>query len=97
VHLVVGDSRTAEPPPSPPSVVFVDGDHTYEGARADYERWSELVAPGGHLLFHDAVDVGGYGNHYPGIARLVEEATRSDRRFERQPDTGSIAHFIRTA
>jgi predicted O-methyltransferase YrrM len=97
VQLVVGDSRVAEPPPRPPHVVFVDGDHTYEGARADHERWSELLAPGGHLLFHDAVDVGGYGNHYPGIAQLVEEIARDDRRFERQPDTGSIAHFVRTA
>jgi predicted O-methyltransferase YrrM len=97
VELVVGDSRVAEPPPQPPSVVFVDGDHTYEGARADHRRWSELLASGGHLLFHDAVDAGGYGNHYPGIAQLVGEIERDDRRFERQPDTGSIAHFVRVA
>jgi predicted O-methyltransferase YrrM len=97
VHLVVGDSRTAEPPARAPRVVFVDGDHTYEGAKADHERWSALVAPGGHLLFHDAVDSGGYGNHYPGIARLVAEIERDDRRFERQPDSGSIAHFTRAA
>jgi predicted O-methyltransferase YrrM len=97
VHLVVGDSRVAEAPPRAPALVFVDGDHTYEGARADYERWSELVAPGGDLLFHDAVDTGGYGNHYPGIARLVAEIERDDRRFERRPDTGSIAHFTRAA
>ena len=95
VHLVVGDSRTVEPPPRPCALVFVDGDHTYEGARADHERWSELVAPGGHLLFHDAVDVGGYGNHYPGIAQLVGEIERDDKRFARQPDAGSIAHFTR--
>ena len=94
VHLVVGDSRTVDPPPRPCALVFVDGDHTYEGARADYERWSALVAPGGHLLFHDAVDSGGYGNHYPGIAGLMAEVER-DARFERQPDTGSIAHFAR--
>ncbi len=97
VHLVVGDSRTAEPPPRACAVVFVDGDHTYEGARADYERWRELVAPAGHLLFHDAVDAGGYGNHYPGIARLVAEIERDDQNLERQPDAGSIAHFTRRA
>ncbi len=95
VQLVVGDSRTVEPPPRPCALVFVDGDHTYEGARADHERWSELVSLGGHLLFHDAVDVGGYGNHYPGIARLVAEIERGDARFERQADAGSIAHFTR--
>ncbi len=94
VRLVVGDSRTVAPPPRPCALVFVDGDHTYEGARGDYERWAEFVAPGGHLLFHDAVDTGGYGNHYPGIARLVPEVARDDR-FERQPDAGSIAHFTR--
>ena len=95
VHLVVGDSRVVEPPPRECALVFVDGDHTYEGARADYERWSRLVAPGGHLLFHDAVDAGGYGNHYPGIVRLVEEIQREDAAYERQPDAGSIAHFTR--
>jgi predicted O-methyltransferase YrrM len=95
VHLVVGDSRTVAPPPRAPSVVFVDGDHSYEGARADYERWRELVAPGGHLLFHDAVDTHGYGNHYPGVVRLVEEVARDDRTLERRPDAGSIAHFVR--
>lgn len=97
VHLVVGDSRTAEPPPRPCALIFVDGDHTYEGARADYERWREFLAPGGDLLFHDAVDVGGYGNHYPGIARLVSELERADESLERQPNAGSIAHFSRRA
>lgn len=97
VHLVVGDSRAVELPPGPLRSLFVDGDHTYEGARADYQRWRGLVAPGGNLLFHDAVDTGGYGNHYPGIARLVDEIEREDAEFERRPDAGSIAHFVRRA
>ena len=97
VHLVVGDSRTVEPPPRAPALVFVDGDHSYEGARADYERWRGLVAPGGDLLFHDAVDVGGYGNHYPGVARLVREIERDDASLERLPGAGSIARFRRRA
>jgi predicted O-methyltransferase YrrM len=96
VHLVVGDSRTAAPPPRPCELVFVDGDHSYEGARADYLRWREQVAPGGHLLFHDAVDTRGYGNHYPGVVRLMAEVD-ADPQLERQPDAGSIAHFVRRA
>jgi predicted O-methyltransferase YrrM len=95
VHLVVGDSRRVELPPAPLRSLFVDGDHTYEGARADYLRWRELVAPGGNLLFHDAVDTGGYGNHYPGIVRLVNEIERDDDAFERRAGAGSIAHFVR--
>lgn len=97
VELVVGDSRTAPPPPEPPALVFVDGDHTYQGARRDYERWRELLRPGGHLLFHDAVDTGGYGNTYPGVARLVAEVERDDRDLRRERGAGSIAHFVRTA
>jgi len=94
VHLLVVDSRVADPPPRPCELVFVDGDHTHEGARADYLRWREEVAPGGHLLFHDAVDPGGYGNHYPGVVKLMTEVA-ADRELERQPDAGSIAHFVR--
>lgn len=95
VRLVVGDSKVVELPPGPLRSLFIDGDHTYEGARADFERWRGLVAPGGDLLFHDAVDSGGYGNHYPGIARLVAEIERDDPDFERLPGAGSIAHFAR--
>jgi len=93
VHLEVADSRTVDPPPGPLELLFVDGDHSYEGAKADYLRWSEFVRPGGHLLFHDAVDSGGYGNHDPGVARAVAEVDATV--WERQPGAGSIAHFVR--
>lgn len=94
VHLLVADSRTADPPPEPLEVLFIDGDHSYEGAKADCERWSAFVRAGGHMLFHDAVDAGGYGNHYPGVVRVVSEL---DSSWERQPDAGSIAHFVKRA
>ena len=93
VHLIVADSRTVDPPSTALELLFVDGDHSYEGAKADYERWGAFVRPGGHLLFHDAVDSGGYGNHYPGVARAVAEVDAEA--WERQPGAGSIAHFIR--
>ena len=96
VHLVVGDSRKVEPPAERIELLFIDGDHSYEGAKADYERWNELVQPGGHLLFHDAVDAGDYGNVYPGVARAVAEVD-SDPRWQRQAGAGSIAHFIQRA
>jgi predicted O-methyltransferase YrrM len=93
VHLLVADSRTADPPPAPLELLFIDGDHSYEGAKADYERWSAFVAPGGHLLFHDAVDTGGYGNVYPGVAQVVREIGPG---WQRQAGAGSIAHFVKS-
>jgi predicted O-methyltransferase YrrM len=95
VHLVVADSRTVEPPSDAIEVLFVDGDHSYEGARADFEHWGSSVRPAGHLLFHDAVDSGGYGNVYPGISQLVAEIER-DASWTRREGAGSIAHFVRT-
>ena len=93
VHLLVADSRKVEPP-GPLEVLFVDGDHTYEGAKADFDRWGEFVRPGGHLLFHDAVDAGGYGNAYPGIVRLRGEV-EANAAWKRLPGAGSIAHFTK--
>ena len=34
-------------------VLFIDGDHSYEGVRKDFDLWSPLVRPGGIILFHD--------------------------------------------
>jgi predicted O-methyltransferase YrrM len=96
VQLVVADSRTVALPPGPVEVLFVDGDHSYSGARADVDRWGALVREGGHLVLHDAVVAGTYGNIYPGVARVVSELGH-DARWTRLEDTGSIAHFVRTA
>ncbi|WP_239404649.1 class I SAM-dependent methyltransferase [Frankia sp. Cj3] len=37
----------------PIDLLFIDGDHTYEGVRQDYEMYSPLVRPGGVIAFHD--------------------------------------------
>ena len=36
--------------------LFIDGDHTYEGVKMDYEMYSPLVRPGGIIAFHDIVE-----------------------------------------
>jgi len=33
--------------------LFIDGDHTYEGVRRDYELYGTLVRPGGIIALHD--------------------------------------------
>jgi predicted O-methyltransferase YrrM len=37
-------------------VLFIDGDHSYDGVRRDYELYAPLVRPGGLIAFHDIVD-----------------------------------------
>jgi len=34
-------------------LLFIDGDHKYQGAMADYEMYSSFVKKGGIILFHD--------------------------------------------
>lgn len=34
-------------------MVFIDGDHSYEGAKGDIEAWLPLIKPGGIMAVHD--------------------------------------------
>ncbi len=38
--------------------LFIDGDHRYEGVKADYDNFRPLVRPGGIVAFHDIYDEG---------------------------------------
>jgi predicted O-methyltransferase YrrM len=35
--------------------LFIDGDHSYDGVKQDFEMYSPLVTPGGIIGFHDIV------------------------------------------
>jgi predicted O-methyltransferase YrrM len=97
VELVVGDSRTAPQPEEPCGLVFVDGDHSYEGVRGDYERWRPKIPPGGHLVLHDARAPRDLTSCDPAVAQLVAEIVRDDGAlFEDAGGAGSLAHFRRT-
>jgi cephalosporin hydroxylase len=40
--------------------LFIDGDHTYEGVKQDFELYSPLVKTGGLIAFHDIVEAPEY-------------------------------------
>lgn len=50
------------------NVLFVDGDHTYEGTKADLESYSPLVVSGGLVICHDVCS--GYD---PGVRQAFDE------------------------
>jgi predicted O-methyltransferase YrrM len=96
VELVIADSRTVEPPAEPLALLFIDGDHSAEGVQADWAHWRGTIAPGGHVLFHDAVTTGGFSRSSPGVMQLVDAIERNEGdQFIRQPNAGAIAHFVR--
>ena len=34
-------------------VIFIDGDHSYKGVKADFEESVKILNTGGHIIFHD--------------------------------------------
>jgi predicted O-methyltransferase YrrM len=38
-------------------LLFIDGDHSYEGVKQDFEMYAPLVREGGIVAFHDIVDI----------------------------------------
>ncbi len=64
VHLIDGDSGSAAVHSAvesatggrPIDVLFIDGDHTYDGVRSDYLMYRDLVRDGGLIAFHDLVE-----------------------------------------
>jgi SAM-dependent methyltransferase len=95
VHLLVGDSRTVEPP-GVFDLIFIDGDHSYEGVKADYLHWKDSVKAGGHLLFHDGAAPKPLQTCHPEVAKLVSEIVRDDSaEFVHSGGAGSIVHFTR--
>jgi hypothetical protein len=51
----------------PVGLLYVDGDHTYQGARDDIEAWAPQMAPDGVIAIDD------YGHaDFPGVAQAVD-------------------------
>jgi predicted O-methyltransferase YrrM len=95
VTLLVGHSDAGQVTADFDDLLFVDGDHSYEGAAKDYEHWKKAVKFGGCLALHNAARA--HATTMPGPFRLVEEITKRDGEyFKREPDVGSLALFIRT-
>jgi hypothetical protein len=61
----------------PVDVVFVDGDHSEAGCRADWELWHPFVVPAGLVLFHDARRSQPGGSGLPGPTAVVDAVFRA--------------------
>jgi hypothetical protein len=69
----------------PVDLVFVDGDHSLETCRLDWELFSPWVAPGGIVVFHDARQDKPGGEGLPGEGGVPGPTTIVDELF-RGPD-----------
>lgn len=63
-------------------LLFIDGDHSYEGCRGDLAAWLPHLKPGGWLLVHDYD-----GKFWPDVTRVMDE-------LENQGSFGMVSRSI---
>lgn len=95
VVAVVGPSTTVGAHwRTPLSLLFIDGGHGEEPARADYETWTPHVMPGGLLAIHDVFPDPADGGRPP-YEQIYLPALASGR-FEEIDAVGSMRVLRRT-
>lgn len=78
LHLLRADSHAASTLAQvgkllsePLDLLFIDGDHSYGGARKDFEMYGPLVSSGGLIAFHDIVEH--HDKNHCDVMRLWDE------------------------
>ncbi|MGA2584459.1 MAG: class I SAM-dependent methyltransferase [Tepidisphaeraceae bacterium] len=57
----------------PISFCYIDGDHGYPAAKADFQNTDRFLEPGGFILFDDSAD-----NSHWGVCGVIEEVKRME-------------------
>jgi cephalosporin hydroxylase len=81
VYMVTGDSHESNTLNDVKSILngdnvdllFIDGDHTYEGVKQDYLMYKSLVNSGGYIVFHDINDTPHHRNRNVYVGKLWNE------------------------
>lgn len=66
----------------PVDFVFIDGDHSYEALRGDWEAWADLIAPGGIVTLHDSQSTPERDIDDAGSVCYTRDVIVRDSRFE---------------
>jgi len=70
--------------------LFIDGDHTYEGVKRDYEIYSKLVNIGGYIAFHDINDTERHRDRNVYVGKLWNELVGEKIEFNVNADWAGI-------
>lgn len=65
-------------------LIFIDGDHTYQGVKKDIEALRDAVVPGGYVCFHD------YSASFPGVVKAVDELILNSPEYQQRCLVGSL-------
>lgn len=59
-------------------ILFIDGDHSYQGVLSDFLMYADLVAPGGYVVFDDYNDI----QHSPEVKPAVNQIVNNFKNYE---------------
>lgn len=93
--LFVGSSFDFDPGMSI-DLVFIDGDHSYEGAKKDFKNAMKYLSTGGDILFHDSCETRPFATYHDQVAKLMDEV-KKNKEFTLVREVGSLTHFRSSA
>lgn len=62
-------------------LLFIDGDHSYEGVKSDYDNYRQFVCPGGAIAFHDIAATAIHDRDHVEVRRLWLELEGEKHEF----------------
>ena len=102
-ELIIGDSQNTQYPQIGKfDLLFIDGDHSYEGCTKDLENWYPALVKGGHIVLHDCY----FGENSSVQAAVTDFIDRHDVEVVQSPyipenhwhfPCGSLAHLRKIA
>lgn len=89
VHVITGDSHEQQSYREVEEILagtkldflFIDGDHSYEGVKLDWEDYKGFVRPGGLIAFHDIKDTEHHRHRGCFVAKFWQELQGKKQEF----------------
>jgi predicted O-methyltransferase YrrM len=78
-------------------LIFIDGDHSYQGLSGDWLGWASTVKPGGVVALHDSRSTPRRDIASAGSVRFTDEVVRRDPRFEIAEEVDSLTVWRRVS
>jgi predicted O-methyltransferase YrrM len=106
VDYIIGDSRKTLPmlketiggKNTKIDFLMIDGDHSYDGVKADFELYHKLVRKGGIIAFHDILDTELHRELFCRVDLFWNEIKKDDRFISHEiidgNDWGGIGYLI---
>lgn len=93
VELLVGDANRIDRNEDY-DFVFIDGDHSYEGAKRDHNRWGRKTRQGGLIIHHDMANSRRFSTQWNDLAQLRSDIlARQKGEIELVNEVGSLSIF----